>query len=75
MRTSRFHGDDEDLTRRECPACEGAGEVAGDYFADDGMRRCPRCHGDGMVDADDDRGPDLTDDDWRDDAEDEDVYL
>lgn len=59
--------DDTDLSLKECPVCEGHGDVAGDYGADDGMRRCPRCHGDGSVDFDDDRGPDLTHEDWQDD--------
>ena len=32
-----------------CPDCEGSGEVADDYFSDDGMRTCPRCGGMGTV--------------------------
>ena len=30
-----------------CPDCNGAGEVSGDYFSDDGMVTCPRCGGKG----------------------------
>lgn len=30
-----------------CPECDGSGEVAGDYFADDGMTTCSRCGGRG----------------------------
>ena len=30
-----------------CPDCGGSGEVAGDYFADDGMMICPHCGGKG----------------------------
>lgn len=32
-----------------CPECEGAGEVAGDYFSDDGMTTCQRCGGRGTL--------------------------
>jgi uncharacterized protein (TIGR02996 family) len=31
-----------------CPDCDGAGELAGDYFADDGMSPCERCRGQGV---------------------------
>jgi DnaJ-class molecular chaperone len=30
-----------------CPDCDGSGEVAGDYFSDDGMSVCPHCGGKG----------------------------
>ena len=32
-----------------CPGCEGSGEVAGDYFSDDGMSTCKRCNGKGIL--------------------------
>lgn len=32
-----------------CPDCAGSGEVAGDYFADDGMATCDKCKGKGKV--------------------------
>ncbi len=32
-----------------CPDCEGSGEVAGDYFSDDGMTICGRCNGKGHI--------------------------
>ena len=28
-----------------CAECGGSGEVAGDYFSDDGMSTCARCNG------------------------------
>lgn len=28
-----------------CPNCDGSGEVAGDYFSEDGMAICRRCNG------------------------------
>jgi len=33
----------------ECPHCNGAGEVAGDYWSDDGMTSCLRCNGKGVI--------------------------
>ena len=32
-----------------CPKCDGSGEVAGDYFGEDGMRTCTRCGGMGTL--------------------------
>lgn len=32
-----------------CPDCNGSGEVAGDYFSDDGMSTCNRCSGKGVL--------------------------
>lgn len=32
-----------------CPECLGAGEVAGDYFTDDGMTTCQTCGGKGEI--------------------------
>ena len=32
-----------------CPDCNGSGEVAGDYFSDDGMTTCNRCNGKGVL--------------------------
>jgi len=32
-----------------CPDCDGSGELAGDYFADDGMATCDRCGGKGEI--------------------------
>lgn len=32
-----------------CPDCEGSGELAGDYFSDDGMMTCQRCGGKGTI--------------------------
>ena len=32
-----------------CPNCNGAGEVAGDYFSVDGMSTCRRCGGKGVL--------------------------
>ena len=37
---------DEDDT---CPECEGSGQVAGSYFADDGIATCDRCNGNGTI--------------------------
>lgn len=33
----------------ECPDCKGCGQVAGDYFADDGIVTCDRCKGKGTI--------------------------
>lgn len=33
----------------ECPDCGGSGEVAGDYYSDDGMMTCERCKGKGTI--------------------------
>lgn len=30
-----------------CTTCDGSGEVAGNYFAEDGMETCPSCGGRG----------------------------
>jgi hypothetical protein len=32
-----------------CPNCDGAGELAGDYFAEDGIITCGRCNGKGTI--------------------------
>ncbi len=32
-----------------CPDCDGSGELAGDYFSDDGMITCGRCNGRGIL--------------------------
>ena len=37
-----------------CPDCEGSGELAGDYFASDGMSQCERCRGTGLIPDDED---------------------
>jgi hypothetical protein len=39
-----------------CTLCGGSGEVAGDYFADDGMQPCPECRTDTYEECD--WGPD-----------------
>jgi hypothetical protein len=32
-----------------CPNCDGAGDLAGDYFAEDGIITCGRCNGKGTI--------------------------
>jgi protein gp37 len=36
----------------DCLTCGGSGEVAGDYFSDDGLSMCPDCNGQGSSDPD-----------------------
>ena len=36
-----------DVESNVCPTCDGSGEVAGNYFAEDGMETCPDCGGKG----------------------------
>lgn len=36
-------------TQEFCPDCDGTGEVAGDYWSDDGMTPCLRCNGKGVI--------------------------
>jgi hypothetical protein len=40
---------DEDNKPDICPDCEGSGELAGDYFSDEGMMICQRCGGRGII--------------------------
>ena len=40
---------ESDDTEYECPHCNGTGEVAGDYWSEDGMTSCLRCNGKGVL--------------------------
>ena len=37
----------------QCQTCEGSGELAGDYFAEDGIAPCPDCGGKGFLNGTD----------------------
>ena len=40
---------ESDNTEYECPHCNGTGDVAGDYWSEDGMTSCLRCNGKGVL--------------------------
>ena len=39
----------DEIIPHVCPSCDGAGELAGDYFSDDGMFSCGQCQGRGTI--------------------------